>query len=272
LAVFMACAGLPSIAPAETIVLKTGGSGFGLGIMKFLAAAFERNHPGVRINIVPSLGSSGGIEATLAGELDFAVSGRPLKEQEKKQGCRAVGLARTPFIFITNGNVNKRDVTTQELEMIYGGRMITWPDGKRLRLVLRPETEIDTAVLKGLSPVMEQAVKSAVSRDGMIFAVTDQENVDAVEKTTGAIGGSTLMQVLTEERRVNILSFNGVKPSITGIGDGSYPLAKTLYLVTTPSAPATARRFFEFIRSKEGKGVLAKYGALSVENKESDKP
>lgn len=265
LAALMTWAWIPSLASAKATDLNIGGTGFGLGIMRRLGVAFARSHPDVRINIVPSLGSSGGIEASLAGALDLAVSGRALKENERSRGCRAAKLARTPFVFIVNGSANKREVTTGELEEIYVGRILSWPDGERIRLVLRSDIEVDMTILKGLSPMMERAVKAASSRDGMILAVTDQDNVDAVETTVGALGGGTLMQVLTEERRVVILALNGVKPSVGGMRDGSYPLAKTLYLVTTPRTPAAAQRFIEFIRSKQGVAEVAKYGALVVE-------
>jgi phosphate transport system substrate-binding protein len=143
--------------------------------------------------------------------------------------------------------------------------MTIWPDGTRIRLVLRPKKESDTKLIESLSPAMEQAVSSAMSRGGMILAVTDQECADAVEKIPGALGGSTLTQVLTEKRRVKVLRFKGVKPGVAGIRDGSYPLVKTLYLVTTPRTPAAARQFIEFIRSRRGASVLTTYGNLAVE-------
>jgi len=161
--------------------------------------------------------------------------------------------------------VGKRDITTGELEKIYSGLTTAWPDGARMRLVLRPKTESDTKIIESLSPAMEQAVASARSRDGMILAVTDQECADAVAKISGALGGSTLTQILAEKRKVNVLRFNGVKPSVAGIRDGSYPLVKTLYLVTTPRTPAAARPFIEFIRSRRGASVLTTYGNLAVE-------
>lgn len=264
LAALMAGVGIPSTASAET-VLKTGGSGFGLGVMEILAEAYKKSHPGVRIIIVPSLGSSGGIKALLNGSLDFAVSGRPLKEDEKSRGGNAMELARTPFVFIVNGKVNKHDITTRELENIYSGRMAAWPGGALLRLVLRPKTESDTAIIKGISPAMEQALESAQAREGMIMAITDQDSASAVDRVAGALGGGALTQVLTEKRPVRILSLNGVRPSIKGIRDGSYPLAKTLYLVTSQKTPEAARQFIAFIGSKTGREILSKYGNLAAE-------
>jgi phosphate transport system substrate-binding protein len=256
---------------AET-VLKTGGSGFGLGIMKILAEAYEKSHPDIHITIVPSLGSSGGIKAVLHGALDFAISSRALKEGENDQGGDATELARSPVVFVVNNKVEKDAISTPELEKIYGGRMDSWPDGTPIRLVLRPESESDTKIVKGLSPGMEQAVNFAQSREGMIVALTDQDTAEAVEKINGALGVSTLTQILSEKRKFKILSLNGVRPSVEGISVGSYPLAKTLYMVTSTKTPAAARQFIDFIGSQAGRKILIEYGNMVVEARKDALP
>lgn len=247
--------------------LTLGGTGAGLGTMELLAAAYEKLHPGVAIKVISSLGSAGGINATLKGALDIAISGRPLKEEERKEGAVISEYARTPFVFIVHKKVAVNRVTSGELEKIYGGRIASWPDGTRIRLITRPEKDTDTMIIKGISPAMEQAVKSAGSRVGMILAATDQESADRVEKTTGAMGGSSMAQVISEGRNVKVLSFNGVKPGENTLRNGSYPLFKSLYLVTTAKSSAAARQFVEFVRSPEGRKILAKNGNLVVDAK-----
>ncbi len=271
LAVTLPVGGHSSDEKAET-VMKTGGSGFGLGIMKILADAFEKSHPGIHITIVPSLGSSGGIKAVLHGALDFAISSKPLKEAEKDQGVDATELARSPVVFVVNSKVEKEAISTPELEKIYGGRMDSWPDGSPIRLVLRPEADSDTKIAKGLSPGMEQAVKFAQSREGMIVTPTDQDTAEAVEKISGALGMSTLTQILSEKRKMKILSFNGVRPSVEGISDGSYPLARSLYIVTSTKTPAAARQFIDFIGSQAGRKILTEYGNMVVEARKDASP
>jgi phosphate transport system substrate-binding protein len=254
--------GIPSAECAETV--KIGGTGSGLGVVRILAETFEKSHPGVSIKVIPSLGSTGGIRALLAGSLDLALSARPLTGEETASGGVAVEVARTPFVFIVNRSVSQKGITTGELEKIYGGGMPTWPDGTRLRLVLRPKTEADTDIVRRISPAMNRAVTSAIAREGMIRAVTDQDNTAMVEKTPGALGGAALTQICSENRAVDILSFNGITPSVKGIGDGSYPLSKSLYLVTTATTSPAARKFIDFIHSRAGTAILAKYGNLVV--------
>jgi len=255
---------LPAKAQAETLV-RVGGTGAALGTMKLLGRAFEKANPGTKVQIVPSLGSAGGIKAVIAGSIDIAIGARPLKDADKQAGAIAAEFARSPFVFVVHREVSESGVTINELVKIYSGQAQAWPDGSRIRLILRPETEADTKTLKGISPEMEKAVKSAMSREGMIVAVTDQDSADAVEKTPGALGGGTLTQVLSEGRRVKVLSFNGIKPSVSALEDGSYPLFKAFSMVTAPKTSPPARQFAEFVRSKAGGKILTENGNLVME-------
>lgn len=252
---------LSATVQAEEIV-RVGGAGTGLGVMKILAATFEKSHPGTRVEILPNLGSAGGIKALLHGAIDLAISGRPLTAEESKDGALAVECARTPFVFVTNKNVNKADLTSRELEMIYNGQLQKWADGSRIRPILRPLGDTDTAIVKTVSKKMEQALKNANARPDMIRMVTDQETAEAVAKIPGALGGSTLAQIETEKHPLNVLSFNGSPATLAALTKGTYPLSKPLYLVSTSKTGPAARQFIRFVQSPKGRAILAKSGFL----------
>jgi phosphate transport system substrate-binding protein len=256
----------PMTATAETVI-KIGGTGSALGTMKLLTEAYEKTRPGVRVQILPSLGSTGGIKAALAGGIDLALSSRPLTDSERQPGVIESEYARSPFIFITNPKIGKKEISTRELVDIYSKPTTNWPDGSRVRLVLRPEKDLDTKIVRSISPAMDQAVKSAMARPGMIMAITDQESTDVIVKTPGAFGASTLCETLSENRTVNILSFNGVQPSVKNITNKTYPLFKPFYVVTTPKSSAEARQFSEFLLSPAAGKILLKSGNMVVKVK-----
>lgn len=259
--VLITCVNLSPAAQAEDLI-RVGGAGTGLGVVKILAGAFEKAHPGTKIKVLPNLGSSGGIKALLHGAIDVAISGRALNGEELKAGGVAVECARTPFILVVNKYVKKADMTKLEMEMIYNGQMQKWPDGTRIRLILRPEGDTDTMILRSISKGMERGVTASNSRPNMILAVTDQEAVDTVVNTPGALGASTLAQVETEKEQVKVLSFDGVRPTAAALAKGSYPLAKPIYMVSTAKTPATALQFIRFARSTKGRAILARSGAM----------
>ncbi len=129
--------------------------------------------------------------------MDIGLSSRALKEDEMGKGVSALEIGRSPFVFFVNNSVNKNDLTFQELERIYSGQALSWSGGTRIRLVLRPKMETDIEVIRKITPGMEQAVDLSFSREGMIVAITDQENASVIEKTMGALGGGTLTQILS---------------------------------------------------------------------------
>lgn len=264
-ALIVAC-GHPSKAFAED-VLRIGGVGSALPSMELVAGAFQKSHRGVKVQVVPSLGSSGGIKAVLDGAIDIGLSGRPLKDEEQKKGAIGIEYAITPFVFVTHNTTPAYGLSTRELVEIYDGKRQTWSDGTRVRLVLRPESDVDTTIVKRISREMELAVKAALSRQGMIVAITNQDSDKAVEATRGSLGTSTLAQVISERRSLKVLSFNGVRPSVKALDGGTYPLAKHFYLITVSRKTDLAKQFISFLFSQEGRKILLENGNMPSEDK-----
>jgi phosphate transport system substrate-binding protein len=246
----------------STTTINIGGTGAGLATMSLLAKAYQKTHPNIFIKVVPSLGSSGGIAALNQGALELSISARPLKDNELGSGAKATLYARTPFLFAVHKKVPKSDISTEELADIYGGRTAKWGDGTRIRLILRPMGDIDTATIRGLSPGLDLAVQQAHARPGMTIAVTDQECATALTQQPGALSASTLTEIVAENRQVTILSYNGVKPTLSNLSNGSYPLVKRLYLVTAAKTSAAALQFARFVRSPQARAILASTGNL----------
>ena len=117
----------------ETI--RVSGTGAAVGGMKLLGEAFGKKHAGVKVNVFPSLGSTGGIMALGAGKLDIAVSARPIKDEEKIPGLVGKPYAKAPFIFATSSSNPTDGLGLSEIQDIYAGKKTTWPDGERIFLV-----------------------------------------------------------------------------------------------------------------------------------------
>jgi phosphate transport system substrate-binding protein len=249
-----------SAAAQETI--RVGGTGAALGLVERIAADYQRRQSGIKIVVIPSLGSSGGIKAVAEGALDIALSSRPLTDAERKRGVEARDLCRTPFVLAAGRPAHADGLTFPEVARIYRGEMTAWPDGERIRIVLRPASESDTAIIRGLSPVLAAAVDDAMKREGMLTALTDQENADLLEKTPGAVGFLGLAQLITEDRRLHILALDGRRPAEKGVVNRSYPHMKPLYLVTGERLSPAAARFLLFIDSPDGRRILEAAGSV----------
>lgn len=252
----------PTHAPAGETV-RINGTGTGLEMMKPLIKAYAKSYPGVSFDMGKPLGSSGAIKALIAGALDIAVSSKLLKPEEAAQGVKLSLFGKTPLAIVTGRNVPIRNISTEELEAIYSGRTRKWPNNEKIRVILRPLEDIDTKILRGLSPGMNEAVTQAQSGRGMITEVTDLESNQTVANTIGSIGTSGLAGIMVEKTSLKILSLNGVRPTIESLADGRYPLAKEIHFVTPSHPSESAQKFLDFIYSDQGRAIVENVGVLT---------
>lgn len=254
--------GLAPCALAETIAI--GGSGADLASMRLLAEAFQRVEPKISVKVLPNLGSGGGVKAVLAGKLDIALLTRALDDKETRHGLRKLHYARTPLVFaVTHGNP-QAGIDRARLIEIYSGRNLRWKHGAPIRLVLRPNSDSDTLILKQSLPGIAPSLNEAYQRPGLPIAVTDQDAADAIETIPGAVGTSTLALLLAEKRKLKPLAVNGVVPSPATLASGAYPFAKELYFVLPAASPLHVQRFIAFVQSRQGAGILEKTGHFVI--------
>lgn len=251
---------------ASADAIKIGGTGTGLGSMKLMVQEFNKSRPDAQLLVTPSLGSTGAIRAVLAGAVDVGISARPITAQEQGQGASARAYARTPFVIATGSKTKAAALTLSELAQIYSGHTTRWPDGSPIRLVMRPEADADTVAIRAFSAAMNSAISVAQTRPGLRMADTDQDNADALEQLPGALGTTTLTQILTENRALRALTLDRVAPTLQTLAAGRYPYYKTLYLVTGRSPAPLAKDFAAFVRSPAGQAVLVKSGNLALQD------
>lgn len=249
-------------ASADGWLVRINGTGSGLDLMKPLLAAYAAAHPGTRVEMNPPLGSSGAMAALLAGDLDLAVLARPLRPEEEARGARATPYGKTPLVFVTHRDVPKESVTTAELEEIYAGRKTRWPDGTPIRVILRPEGDTDTKLVRSLSSGLQRADVQAHGQPWALVAVTDLESNELVAGTPGAIGAATLTSAIVEALPLRRLALDGVEGTREAVLAGRYPLAKDITFATVAGKSPAARALIEFACSVQGRAVAERSGVV----------
>lgn len=241
-------------------VLRVGGTGGATALLEQLGRSFTER-TGIVIDVVPSLGSSGGINATADGVLDLAVSGRPLSAAERARGLVTVATIRTLYVLATSHR-HPPAMSEREVVKAYASEKVTWPDGSRVMLVLRPRAESDNQVLIGLFPEMDAALNQARQRSDVPVAATDQDNADMAERLPGSLIGTTYTQVLLERRDLRLVTIDGASPTMEAFGSGAYRYTKVFYILHPRQASLAAKRFIEFLQSEEGLRTLRAAGCL----------
>ena len=255
-----ALAWLTTGAFAQSVVRVTG-TGSGTGGMRLLAQAFMQANPALKVEVLPALGSSGGISALMAGQIELAVSNRPPKPAEiDKLAMLSVEYARTPFVVALHKDLGIGALTSAQLAALFAEGAATFPNGKRARPVLRLSDAGDTALLKSFGPAVAAAVDAANQRRGMLNADTDSDAADLVESTSGAFAGSTLALIESEKRPLVGLVIDGKAPTVAALLDGSYPYFKSLYMIIGAQAGAESKRFAAYLQSAPGRALLRAHG------------
>ena len=240
--------------------IKVGGTGNALGTLRLLGDAYMRKHPGARVTVLSSLGSSGALKAVPKGAIDIGLASRPVSDQERAAGMVSIEYARSPTVFAVAGRVRVASVSRQQIADIYTGKLAEWPDKTPIRPVLRQSGDDNTRQIRSLSPEIDKALDTAETREGLARAVTDQEAADKIESIPGAIGVSTLALIRSEARSLTPLALDGVEPTPANGASGKYPLVKHFYFVTRPTRSAAVQEFIDFVASPDGRAILTQTG------------
>ena len=250
-----------SMAAAAQDRLRVTGTGSGTGGMQLLMESFVRANPGVQGDVLPALGSSGGIRAVIDGKIELAVSNRVPNDKERGMtALNNVAYARTPLVIAVHKSLGVTAITSDQLAGLYGEGKQSFPNGHRARPVLRLSDTTDTAIVKSISPAVAAAIDDAASRRGMLDGTTDSDTADLIERTPGAFGPSTLALIESEKRPLTALAIDGVAPTLANLASGQWKLHKPLYMVWTDKPSAQLQRFVAFVQSAEGRRILAAAG------------
>lgn len=171
-------------------------------------------------------------------------------------------MAWTPFVFAAGARAHATGITMAELVRAYLGESSTWPGGERIRPILRPAGDADTAYLRSLSTALAAAYDAALARPGMAIAATNQDSDAEAARTPGSLSGTTLAQLTTEPRGLVPLAWEGVAPTLANLAAGRYPLWKPIYAIVRAPAPPDVAGLLRFARSPEGRALLGAAGCL----------
>ncbi|WP_291993053.1 substrate-binding domain-containing protein [Candidatus Accumulibacter sp. ACC003] len=247
---------------ASAAVLRIAGTGNALGTMRLLGEAFTKAHPETTVIVLDSIGTSGAIRAVPKGAIEIGLSSRLPSDEEARNGMTTVEYARSLAVFAVPGSSAVASITLAQVADIYSGKLTTWPDGSKIRPVMRQPGDDNTRQIKRLSAAIEQALDAAEKREGLTYAATDQEAADKMEHISGSIGVTTIALIRSEKRSLRPLALDGVEPNLENLSSGRYPMFKHFYLVLPKEPTPAAKEFVQFMRSPPGRRILEENGHI----------
>ncbi len=241
---------LPDIDPASVSgSIITAGSSTVYPLSERMGERFSEEGFAGQLTI-DSIGSGAGFERFCnTGETDVANASRAIKDAEV-QACAAVG--RTPIEFrvgtdalavvVSSENTFLTNVTLEELSKVYSPESVKWSDinpAYPAEDILRfsPGTDSGTfdffveAVMQPAYGKEGDTAKNAILNAGNIqFSEDDNVLVQGVEGSPYAIGYFGYAYYVENKGKLKALNVGGVEPNGTTAEDGSYKLARPLFI------------------------------------------
>jgi phosphate transport system substrate-binding protein len=241
--------------------------------------AWAEAYDKVNDHVVVSLsggGSGTGIAELIAGQIHIANSSRRLKDVERK---RAEARGRHPVehlvgydgiaIYVHRDNP-LQSISLEQLKAVFGdgGEVVRW---SQLGI------DLGTASLDAIVPVSRQNNSGTYEyfRDAVLGGSSgrfrrecmnlngSKDVVDFCGRTKSAIGYSGVAYATAGVRKVPVIKKPGsapVAPSNDTVLDGTYPIARPLFMYTNGEPTGATKEYLEWIKSDDGQRVLAAHG------------
>ncbi|MBN1329149.1 MAG: phosphate ABC transporter substrate-binding protein [Candidatus Heimdallarchaeota archaeon] len=256
----------------ETYTLNIAGSTTVFKIVNDAKNNFSTTHPGVIITVAGT-GSGAGITALIDGQIDIAMSSRPVKSSENATAgntLKAFAVAKDGLSIIVHESANLLDITLDEARAIFNGTVTDWSDPivaaagltGTIQLVVREEGSGTRDAFNELVMGDEKQLEAGSAYPGTELAKSsNQLIVDAVAANTNYIGYVGLGYV---DERVDAVFIEGIEPTIETVQDATYLIQRELYLVTNGTPTGIACEFINWLFSPVGQSIVVDSGFINV--------
>jgi phosphate transport system substrate-binding protein len=250
---------------APGTLIRVDGSNGVLPLATALGTTFNARGEDFQVSLGAGLGGKARIDALESGAIDIALASHGLDLADlDRRGMTAHRIAVTPVVFAVGAQLVVRALSAAQLCEIFSGKTTTWksiggPDLK-IRPFLRPESEVDTEVVRASLPCM----KALSLGPEVAMAQTTKDMIEALRTTPGSIGLTTATAVRQTEGALHAISIDSVSPSPENVNSGKYGLLRPAYFVTRAQPHRGVVRFLEFVRSAKGDAVILENGALAT--------
>jgi phosphate transport system substrate-binding protein len=237
---------LPAVDPLDVSGdIITAGSSTVFPLTERMAEVFRNAGYSGQISI-DSIGSGGGYERfCVTGETDISNASRAIRDSEV-ESCAAIG--RTPIEFrvgtdaiaiaMSQANDFVTDVTAEELALIFGTAE-TWADVRAewpAEAILRYIPGTDSGTFDYfVEEIFDEDEAPILAASNTQLSEDDNVLVQGVQGSPYAIGFFGFAYYQENASSLKALSIDGIAPTAESAEDGSYPLARPLFIYSDAS-------------------------------------
>jgi len=256
------------LAAGTAAALSVSGSTTVLPFGASCAEEFNAAQSAVQVSVTGG-GSGVGIKNVAEGISDVAMASRPVKDSEKEAypdeefvevlaAYDAVCIAVSQAVY----DAGVTELSAEEVRAIYNGEITSWAqlggDDEKIYVLGRE-------VGSGTRDTFNEIVMGSDKAETPGVTTSHGSNAEvktALTKSDSAIGYLGLNYIM--DGALAAIAFEGVEPSAETIKDGSYPLARELYMVTYGEPTEDAQAFLDFVTGDDGQAIAEELGFVSI--------
>jgi phosphate transport system substrate-binding protein len=241
--------------------LSVAGSTTVLPLAEACAREFNREQMDVVVNVAGG-GTDAGLRRLAAGTADIAMTSRRVGDSEMEAlGAQLAEhrIARDAVSIVVSPSIREAgidDLSSDQLRAIYAGEIKSW------RELGGPDREIVAVSRYSGSGTGEIFSERVATPGAAVYRESSAEVEEFVAGSDGAIGYLGLN--LARDEGVATIAYEGVVPSKKTVKDGSYPLARTLYMYTLGEPDGNERAFIEFVTGERGQAIAEELGFVPL--------
>ncbi|MDI6712805.1 MAG: phosphate ABC transporter substrate-binding protein [Anaerosomatales bacterium] len=252
--------------PALSGTITIQGSDTMVNLATAWAEKFMDENPEVEVTVQGG-GSGTGIAALINGTVDFANASREMKEEEiaeaESKGINPVEhkVAIDGIAVIVNAANPVEALTMEQLGKIFRGEITNWKE------VGGPDKPIVLLSRDSSSGTYEYFKEEVVGKDKE-YAKTakllpsSQAIVDEVKANEAGIGYVGLGYISDD---VKVVAIDGVKASVETAKDGTYPIARYLYMYSNGEVDGLLKAYLDWVLGPEGQALVADEGFVPLQ-------
>ena len=262
--------------PVASVYIENKGSDTMVNLALAWAEAYQTLHPELSLSVTGG-GSGTGIAALINNTVGIANASRAIKQVEideaKANGITPVEftVARDAIGIIVNHDNPVNRLTMQQLADIFTGRIDNWSEvgGDDLEIVrLSRETNSGTHVyfLETVIRLGSKENKDIFSRDTLLLP-SSEGIIAEVRDNPHTIGYDGLGYITTEVKVIAVAPDEAspyILPSVATVNDGTYPIARDLYMYTPGEPSPVVKAYIEWILSPEGQKIVLTLGFVPI--------
>lgn len=278
LTLLAACGGRPdrSSESGATQTIENKGSDTMVNLALAWAEAYAEVRPEVRISVTGG-GSGTGIAAMINGTVAVANASRKMKPEEMDE-ARANGIEPVEHIIAGDAIAvvlhpsNPVDgLSIAQLSAIFTGQITNWRQvggEDRPIVLLSRESNSGTHVY-----FLERVVREGIKNDDRLFSpdtllMPSSEGIsNEIRQNPNAIGYDGLGYVTHDQKMLCVIDKPGdpcVSPAVETVQDGTYPIARPLFMYTAGEPTGAMREYLDWILDPEGQVLVRELGFVPL--------